>query len=376
MKVLVLALLVSACLADPWAEFQQFKEKHGKAYTNAREESSRFATFQENLEKIEKHNQEGHSWTLGITKFADLTKEEFAKTYASGRLPLRAVSSNARNIDLTNKKVIRIEDLPASVDWRDQGVITDVRDQGQCGSCWAFASAATMSAYGKINDPTHDLVTLSTQHIVSCTPNPLNCGGTGGCMGSIEPLAFTYASLFGVVTEDEYPYTSGHGGNNDDQVCDFDASKTDVTTITMGFETLPHNDALAAMDHLANKGPLSASVAANDWGLYSGGVFDGCDYDSNIAVNHAVLLMGYGTDDDGMDYWLIQNSWGPRWGDIANGNAGFIKLRRQSTTQCGEDTTPLDGSACQDGGVESVHVCGTCAVVSDNSYPIGATYVK
>ena len=88
----------------------------------------------------------------------------------------------------------------------------------------------------------------------SCTPNPLNCGGTGGCMGSIEPLAFTYASLFGVVTEDEYPYTSGHGGNNDDQVCDFDASKTDVTTITMGFETLPHNDALAAMDHLANKG--------------------------------------------------------------------------------------------------------------------------
>jgi len=376
MKVLVLALLVSACLADPWAEFQQFKETHVKAYTNAREESSRFAIFQENLEKIEKHNQEGHSWTLGVTKFADLSKEEFAKTYASGRLPLKAVSSNARNIDLTNKKEIRIEDLPASVDWRDQGVITDVRDQGQCGSCWAFASAATMSAYGKINDPAHDLVTLSTQHIVSCTPNPLNCGGTGGCMGSIEPLAFTYASLFGVVTEDEYPYTSGHGGNNDDQVCDFDASKTDVTTITMGFETLPHNDALAAMDHLANKGPLSASVAANDWGLYSGGVFDGCDYDSNIAVNHAVLLMGYGTDDDGMDYWLIQNSWGPRWGDIANGNAGFIKLRRQSTTQCGEDTTPLDGSACQDGGVESVHVCGTCAVVSDNSYPIGATYVK
>ena len=86
--------------------------------------------------------------------------------------------------------------------------------------------------------------------------------------------------------------------------------------------------------------------------------------------------MGYGTDDDGMDYWLIQNSWGEYWGDIANGNAGFIKLRRQSTTQCGEDTTPLDGSACQDGGVESVHVCGTCAVVSDNSYPIGATYVK
>jgi len=376
MKLLVLVLLVSTSLADPWSEFQNFKAKHGKTYGSSKEETMRFAIFKENLEKIEKHNQGGHSWQLGVTKFADLTKEEFSKTYASGRLNSRLVSSNARNVNLPSRKDIRLEDLPASVDWRDQGVVTDVRDQGQCGSCWAFASAATLSAYGKINDPSHDLVTLSTQHIVSCTPNPLKCGGTGGCMGSVEPLAYTYASLFGIVTEDEYPYTSGDPWSNDDQVCEFDATTTDVTAITMGWETLPHNDALAVMDHLANKGPLSASVAASDWGLYSGGVFDGCDYDQNIAVNHAVLLMGYGTDDNGMDYWLIQNSWGERWGDSANGNAGFIKLRRQSTPQCGEDTTPLDGSGCVDGGVESVHVCGTCAVVSDNSYPIGATYVK
>merc|ERR1711875_86546 len=210
--------------------------------------------------------------------------------------------------------------------------------------------------------------------MVSCAPNPLKCGGTGGCSGSIEPLAYVYASLFGVVTEEDYLYESDFGQNDD--VCKFDARQTDATVMTMGWETLPHNDMLAVMDHLANKGPLSASVAASDWGFYSGGVFDGCDYDSNIAVNHAVLLMGYGTDDDGQDYWLIQNSWGESWGDVSGGNAGFIKLRRQETTQCGEDTTPLDGSGCEDGGVESVHVCGTCAVVSDNSYPIGATYVK
>ena len=118
-------------------------------------------------------------------------------------------------------------------------------------------------------------------------------------------------------------------------------------------------------------------MAASDWGMYFGGVFDGCDYDSNLAVNHAVLLMGYGTDEStGEDYWLIQNSWGEFWGDIEGGNAGFIKLKRRSETLCGEDTTPLDGSACEDGGVESVHVCGTCAVVSDNSYPIGTAYVK
>ena len=121
---------------------------------------------------------------------------------------------------------------------------------------------------------------------------------------------------------------------------------------------------------------MSTSVAASDWSFYSGGVFDGCDYDSDIVVNHAVLLIGYGTDENGMDYWLIQNSWGEFWGDMANGNAGYIKLRRQTTPQCGYDNTPLDGSGCEDGGVESVYVCGTCAVVSDNSYPIGATYVK
>merc|ERR1719209_2881164 len=310
MTPLVLVLLVCACScsANPREQFRLFKAEHDKVYSSAEEESTRFAIFQDNLRKIEEHNQAGHSWQLGVTKFADMTKEEFAKTYASGRLPLRSVSSSARSKDSLPRKEIRKEDLPASVDWREQGVITEVRDQGQCGSCWAFASAAAMSAYGKINDMSHDLVTLSTQHITSCTPNPLHCGGTGGCMGSIEPLAFTYASMFGIVTEEEYPYTSGDPTSNDDQVCDFDATTTDVSLITMGFETLPHKDALAA------------SVAASDWGFYSGGVFDGCDYDSNLAVNHAVLLMGYGTDEDGGDYWLIQNSWGTRWGDVSGGN--------------------------------------------------------
>ena len=106
----------------------------------------------------------------------------------------------------------------------------------------------------------------------SCAPNPLQCGGTGGCAGSVEPLAYTYASLFGLVTEAEYPYESFLDGNYTSD-CKFNASETDVSVITMGWESLPHNDMLAVMDHLANKGPLSASVAASDWGLYFGGMF-------------------------------------------------------------------------------------------------------
>jgi cathepsin L len=262
----------------------------------------------------------------------------------------------------------KIADLPESVDWRDQGVVTMVRNQGACGSCWAFASASVLGSYAKINDMTHDLIELSPQHLVSCVPNPLKCGGTGGCMGSIEPLAYTYASLFGIVTEDDYPYASGSGGNDD--VCEFDATTTDATVMTMGFETLPRNDAAALMSHLATEGPLSASVAASDWSSYHGGVFDGCDYSGNMVVNHAVTLIGYGTDPSEGDFWLVKNSWGSTWGE-----GGYIRLRRQSTPQCAIDSSPLDGSGCVDGGVESVEVCGTCAVVSDNSYPLGTTFM-
>jgi len=373
--VIISSLLLSGLAAtqDPVQEFAKFKTLHGKSYSSLAEEEVRFGHFKENLAKISAHNSEGHSWRLGVTKFADLSKEEFVKTYSSGNLNMRKFQPQA---DLpVERKEIRLEDLPAEVDWRDQGVITSVRDQGRCGSCWAFASSSVMGSYAKISDMSHDLLELSPQQLVSCAPNPLQCGGAGGCQGSVEPLAFTYVSLFGAITEDDYPYESDHGANDD--ICKFDARATDASVMVRGWETLPTNDMLAVMDHLANKGPLSTSVAASDWSLYSGGVFDGCDYDSDIVVNHAVLLVGYGTDPTDGDYWLIKNSWGTGWGDtMTDGNAGFIKLRRRSEPMCGTDYSPLDGSGCVDGGVDSVYVCGTCAVLSGNSYPIGTQFLK
>ena len=107
----------------------------------------------------------------------------------------------------------------------------------------------------------------------SCAPNPLKCGGTGGCYGSVESLAYTYASLFGLVTEEEYPYENYWGADNE-TVCTFNGTETDVSVMTMGWETLPHNDMLAMMDHLANKGPLSVGVDASNWQLYTGGMFE------------------------------------------------------------------------------------------------------
>ena len=121
------------------------------------------------------------------------------------------------------------------------------------------------------------------------------------------------------------------------------------------------------MQHLAEVGPLAVSVYASSWGAYSGGVFEGCSYDSNIALNHAVQLVGYGTDEALGDYWIVRNSWGSRGGED-----GYIRLKRDSAAQCGTDSTPMDGTACSGGpGSDEQHVCGQCGVLFDVSYPLG-----
>ena len=124
---------------------------------------------------------------------------------------------------------------------------------------------------------------------------------------------------------------------------------------------------------VAEHGAVVTSVAAaGPFSNYGGGIFSGC---TSSEQDHAVTVVGYGTT-NGEDYWLIKNSWGELWGDIGTEDAGFIKLKRRAEPMCGTDFSPLDGSGCVDGGVDSVHVCGTCAVLSDNSYPIGTHFLK
>jgi len=136
-----------------------------------------------------------------------------------------------------------------------------------------------------------------------------------------------------------------------------------------GYETLPRNDYAAVMNHLATVGPLAVSVDASEWSLYGGGVFDGCDYSKNIAVNHVVQLVGYGTDSKDGDYWIVRNSWGTEWGED-----GYIRLKRESETQCGTDNSPLMGTGCVNDGKDIITVCGQCAVLFDVCYPIGVDY--
>jgi len=253
------------------------------------------------------------------------------------------------------------------VDWREEGVISAVKNQGQCGSCWAFGATEQIEAYTAI--ASGSLVELSAQQVTSCAPNTLNCGGNGGCAGSTPPLAYSYIQLFGQVSEADYPYVSGTTTNDED--CGYDlASLNPVASIT-GYNNLPANDQDAIMAHLANVGPLGISVAANTFKDYHGGVFSGCPYDQNIQLNHAVQLVGYGSDFSPagvVDYWLVRNSWGESWGEN-----GYIRILREANPQCGMDTE-TSGHVCQNGPGYSdpLHVCGMCGMLFETSFPLGA----
>jgi len=363
MKVLILACLLAACLAvetDPYGalQFAKFREQYNKVYKTKSEHFRRSTIFAENLKKYEEHNKSGASWTMGINEFSDLTQEEFEAMYTGGykKMPVPTGTVPAQ------RQTKKAKDLPAEVDWRN--VTTAVKNQGQCGSCWAFCTTEMIESYYALE--TGNMLDLSSQQVTSCTPNPVSCGGTGGCMGSIAQLGFTYIQLFGHQTDADYPYVSGTTTNTEDCAYDYDNAPPAVG-IT-GYNVLPSNDQDAVMTHLAEVGPLAVAVYASKWGSYHGGVFSGCAFDENIALNHAVQLVGYGTDADLGDYWLVRNSWGPSWGE-----GGYIRLQRQAEAQCGTDTSPLDGTACEGGpGNDVQHVCGQCGVLFDISFPLGA----
>jgi len=359
--ILAFALCVSALPRNFNAEFEAFEEKYNKNYATATERFVRFLNFQQNLKEIEAFNNENHSWKKSINKFSDLSETEFKATLNG------YINTHKPNGKAAAKKSVDIKDLPESVDWRQMGAVSAVKDQGSCGSCWAFATVEIIESYLQINSQ-QPIEELSAQHITSCTPNELQCGGNGGCQGSIPQLGFTYTQLFGLVSEADYPYTSGNFGQTG--TCDYSPDAMDTVASLRGYETLPRNDYAAVMNHLATVGPLSVAVDASRWSFYSGGVFEGCDYSKNIEINHAVQLVGYGTDAKDGDYWIVRNSWGKFWGED-----GFIRLRRESETQCGTDNTPLMGTGCVNDGNDVLTVCGQCAVLFDVCYPIGVGYV-
>ena len=209
---------------------------------------------------------------------------------------------------------------------------------------------------------TGELNVLSEQHILSCTPNPYDCGGNGGCGGGTTELAYSYLLQTGLASEWKYPYLSWYGNNSK---CRYDATKVGSVAYLADYVTLPTNDYESVLNAVAFIGPLAISVDASQWHLYETGIFDDCNT-ATPDIDHGVQLVGYGSD-KGTPYWIIRNSWTPAFGE-----AGYIRVLRDNPPVCGVDVTPLDGTGC-DGGPMNVTVCGYCGVLFDVVYPVVRT---
>jgi cathepsin L len=207
--------------------------------------------------------------------------------------------------------------IPDSVDWRTQGQVTEVKDQGNCGSCWAFS--VTGSTEGAYYRSSGKLVSLSEQQLVDCSTD-IN----SGCGGGYLDYTFPYVQQYGLQTESSYPYTAS------DDNCKYSAS--DVVTKVSGYHSIESEDEDALLDAVANVGPVSVAIDANYLSAYDSGIYED-DWCSPYGLNHGVLIVGYGSE-NGKNFWIVKNSWGSSFGE-----QGFFRIAR-GQNECGiaEDT--------------------------------------
>jgi cathepsin L len=335
--------------------YEQYLVDFGKTHESNADYETGKRFFEMRVAEIVRHNADNsQSWKMGVNKFTDMTRQERSKYFGYNSQMTQTMGASMPEAQIPN---VAVEDLPTSVDWREKKVVTPVKDQGGCGSCWAFAAVETIESF--LIQSTGKTVLLSSQNMVSCTKNPQHCGGTGGCAGATSELGYDYVAQKGIASEKDYPYRAVTG------TCDESKPKSAHVT---GFVKLPENNYTALVTALATIGPIAVSVDAEPWMSYSSGVFTGCGT-SRIDINHAVQAVGYGTA-SGKDYWIVRNSWGSFWGE-----SGYIRLFRHSdgaSTHCGIDPSPADGTGC-DGGPPQVTVCGSCGIWYDSSYPTGVT---
>lgn len=316
------------------AEWTEFKIKYNKTYTDPSEDSYRFKIFLESKHLIATHNQRHasglRSYSLGLNKFADMSHKEFVRTMNGYRPHLKREQNQKEVHPDVEKERAHLEarafDLPKSVDWRQHGLVTPIKDQGHCGSCWAFSSTGALE--GQHMKKTGNLISLSEQNLVDCSRKYGNMGCDGGLMDN----AFKYVrDNHGVDTENSYPYEA-----HDDK-CRF-KNKT-VGADDKGYVDIPSGNEAMLTKAVAMKGPVSVAIDASQesFRLYDGGVYDepNCN-NSQDQLDHGVLVVGYGTDPVHGDYYLVKNSWSESWGQ-----SGYIKMARNKDNQCGIATAAV-----------------------------------
>jgi C1A family cysteine protease len=298
--------------------FHEWAGLTGREYKDAVEYTYRRDVYETNLRTILQHNTEGHSWKMGVNKFADLTSDEFRALYTGGYRNYNRHHEHKKN----HKKAGRLgktrqdyKDLPAGIDWRTEGAVTPVKNQQQCGSCWSFSTTGAIEGAWAISNGT--LVSLSEQQLIDCSTGQ----GNQGCNGGMMDDAFQYViQNGGLTTEDQYPYTAT-GPNT----CEA-AGKSFAAKITGYTDVQPNSD--EALMAAVAKQPVSVAIEADQsaFQFYSSGVLTAA-CGSNL--DHGVLVVGYNSA-----AWIVKNSWGPDWGDN-----GYIQLARGTAYdpagQCG-----------------------------------------
>jgi len=294
-------------------QWKAWKSFHGKSYATESEEAMRKAIWRDNLKKITEHNSQGHSYMLAMNHFGDLTQNEFSFFYLG--MPSYSLNQTKRS-GSTYMEPSHVS-LPTEVDWRKEGYVTGVKNQGQCGSCWAFSTTGSLE--GQHFKKTGQLVSLSEQNLVDCSTSY----GNHGCRGGLMDNAFRYIKANGGIdTEASYPYEAKNGK------CRYNSSNTGATET--GYVDIPKGDEEALQSAAATVGPISVAIDARhmSFQFYYSGVYNeqSC---SSTKLDHAVLVVGYGTY-QGQDYWLVKNSWGTGWG-----MQGYIMMSRNKNNQCG-----------------------------------------
>ncbi|XP_067094042.1 cathepsin S, ortholog2, tandem duplicate 1 [Osmerus mordax] len=294
--------------------WQMWKKQHGKNYKTEVEELGRREVWERNLQLISLHNLEAsmgmHTYDLGMNHMGDMTEEEILQSFASLKVPADLKREPSAFVASSGTPV------PDTVDWRQKGYVTQVKNQGSCGSCWAFSSVGALE--GQLMRTTGKLLDLSPQNLVDCSSKY----GNKGCNGGFMSEAFQYViDNKGIDSDTSYPYQGVQG------TCHYNPSYRSANCTRYSF--LPEGDETTLKQAVAMIGPISVAIDATrpSFILWRSGVYN--DLTCTQKINHAVLVVGYGTL-DGQDYWLVKNSWGTRFGEN-----GYIRMSRNRNNQCG-----------------------------------------
>ncbi|XP_045695803.1 cathepsin L2 [Phyllostomus hastatus] len=322
-SLLLAALCLGIASASPKldhsldAQWYQWKATHRRLY-GADEEGWRRAVWEKNMKMIELHNREynqrKHGFTMAMNAFGDMTNEEF-----------RQVMNGFLNQKQHRKgKLFReplFVEIPSSVDWRQKGYVTPVKNQGQCGSCWAFSANGALE--GQMFRKTGKLVSLSEQNLVDCSHSQ----GNQGCNGGLMDNAFQYVrDNKGLDSEESYPYL-GRESNTCNYRPEYSAAND------TGFVDIPQHER-GLMKAVATVGPISVAIDAghSSFQFYNEGIY----YEPNCSskdLDHGVLVVGYGSEgaqSDSNKFWIVKNSWGTGWG-----MNGYVKMARDQSNHCG-----------------------------------------